>query len=89
MRYIAELNKIIEKQKTVSTKRLAPIVQAIAQMYADTGKKITNQRKRIIELERLYNIEKTKNARLSAHVQNHEDLKRAHNELKKKLKNKR
>lgn len=83
---IADLNHIIDKQKTVSTKRIAPLVRSVGQIYADTSKKVTKQKERIKELERLYNIEKTKSARLSAHVQNHEDLKRAHEELKKKYK---
>lgn len=86
IKQIAELNQIIDNQKTVSTKRLAPLVRAIGQIYADTSKKVTKQKERIKELDRLYNIEKSKAARLSAHVQNHEDLKRAHEKLKKKYK---
>jgi predicted RNase H-like nuclease (RuvC/YqgF family) len=86
MKQIAELKNIIENQKTISTSRLAPFIEAIGKSYAETAAKVANQKGTINTLNRNYSVEKSKAAKLAAHVQHHEDLKRLHHKAKGDLK---
>lgn len=86
MKELAELRKIVESQKTVSTKRLGPLFDKIQKSYIQTAIKVKNQKETIKKINSNYSIANSKAARLSVHVQTHEELKKAHTELLKKHK---
>ncbi|PJN87698.1 hypothetical protein [Bacillus sp. mrc49] len=86
MKGLAGLRKIVEGQKTVSTKRLKPLLDEIQSSYIQTGNKVKSQAETIRKINKKYSVVNSKAARLSVHVQTHEDLKKAHSELKAKHK---
>ncbi|MGE6379915.1 hypothetical protein [Peribacillus muralis] len=86
MKELAELRRIVNGQKTVSTKRLKPLLDEIQSSYIQTGNKVKSQAETIRKINKKYSVANSKAARLSVHVQTHEDLKKAHTELKAKYK---
>lgn len=86
MKELAELRKIVENQKTVRTKRLGPLLDEIQKSYIKTANKVKHQKETIKKINANYSVANSKAARLSVHIQTHEDLKRAHSELLKKHK---
>ncbi|MBT2647241.1 hypothetical protein J7E52_10980 [Bacillus sp. ISL-34] len=86
MKELAELKEIVENQKTVRTKRLGPLLNEIQKSYIQTANKVKRQKETIKKINTNYSVANSKAARLSVHVQTHEDLKRAHSELLKKHK---
>jgi hypothetical protein len=85
MKEIVELKEIVANQKTVTTKKLAPLIKAIGQAYANQGEIITNQRNSLKDLNSRYNKVNKKAAKYAALVEEHEKLKNAHNKVKEKL----
>ncbi|MGE7607599.1 hypothetical protein ACQKML_13410 [Peribacillus frigoritolerans] len=49
MKELAELRKIMDTQKTVSTKRLKPLFDEIQRSYIQTANKVKSQKETIIE----------------------------------------
>lgn len=47
MNALMQLKEIAEKQKSVRTSRLAPLVKEFEMMYTMQGKRISNQRKEL------------------------------------------
>lgn len=86
MKELAELRRIVEGQKTVTTKRLKPLLDEIQQSYIQTANKVKSQKETIKKINSNFSVANSKAARLSVHVKTHEDLKRAHSELLKKHK---
>lgn len=86
MKELAELKEIVENQKTVRTKRLGPLLNEIQKSYIQTANKVKHQKETIKKINTNYSVTNSKAARLSVHVQTHEDLKRAHSVLLKKHK---
>lgn len=86
MKELAELRKIVDVQKTVTTKRLRPLLDQIQSSYIQTANKVKSQKETIKKINSNYSVANSKAARLSVHVQTHEDLKKAHSELLKKHK---
>lgn len=54
MKELAELRKIVDGQKTVSTKRLVPLLDAINKSYVESGQKIKRQSEEINRQQGLY-----------------------------------
>ncbi|PJN91031.1 hypothetical protein, partial [Bacillus sp. mrc49] len=73
MKGLAGLRKIVEGQKTVSTKRLKPLLDEIQSSYIQTGNKVKSQAETIRKINKKYSVVNSKAARLSVHVQTHED----------------
>lgn len=65
MKEITELKEIISSQKTVTTKKLKPLVEAIGKAYSDQGKRINAQREVLSQHEAL----KADNRRLYMELQ--------------------
>ncbi|KWW17933.1 hypothetical protein AS888_20690 [Peribacillus simplex] len=86
MKELAELRRIVENQKTVSTKRLKPLLDEIQRSYIQTANKVKSQKETIKKINSNYSVANSKAARLSVHVQTHEELKKAHTDLKAKHK---
>ncbi|MGE6379941.1 hypothetical protein [Peribacillus muralis] len=86
MKELAELRRIVEGQKTVSTKRLKPLLDEIQSSYIQTANKVKNQKETIKKINSQYSVANSKAARLSVHVQTHEELKKAHTDIKAKHK---
>ncbi|WP_342025751.1 hypothetical protein AADC60_24625 [Cytobacillus pseudoceanisediminis] len=83
MNPIDELKEIIRCQKSVSTNRLEDIVIKFEKMYIDQGKKINSQRKNIAEVNIKYQREKEKAERRKVMVEQYENLKLNHSNLKR------
>lgn len=86
MKELAELRNIVENQKTVRTKRLKPLLEEIQRSYIQTANKVKGQKETIKKINSNYSVANSKAARLSVHVQTHEELKKAHSDLKVKHK---
>ncbi|MFI8492203.1 hypothetical protein ACIGC1_04720 [Peribacillus butanolivorans] len=86
MKELAELRKIVDGQKTVTTKRIKPLLDEIQKSYVQTANKVKHQKDTIKKINSNYSVVNSKAARLSVHVQTHENLKKAHSELKAKHK---
>lgn len=86
MKELAELRRIVDGQKTVTTKRLKPLLDEIQKPYIQTANKVKSQKETIKKINSNYSVANSKAARLSVHVQTHEELKKAHSDLKAKHK---
>lgn len=86
MKELAELRRIMDGQKTVTTKRLKPLFEEIQRSYIQTANKVKSQKETIKKINSNYSAANSKAARLSVHVQTHEELKKAHSDLKSKHK---
>ncbi|MGE7766646.1 hypothetical protein [Peribacillus sp. NPDC096540] len=86
MKELAELRRIVDSQKTVTTKRIKPLLDEIQKSYIQTANKVKSQKETIKKINSNYSVANSKAARLSVHVQTHEELKKAHSELKAKHK---
>ncbi|MES1041240.1 MULTISPECIES: hypothetical protein [Peribacillus] len=75
MKELAELRRIVDGQKTVSTKRLKPLLDEIQKSYIQTANKVKSQKETIKKINTNYSVANSKAARLSVHVQTHEDTK--------------
>lgn len=63
MKEIAELRTIVENQKTVTTSRIEPLVEAVQKAYVESGKKIKrqqddNERQQMLHERRMEKINK-------------------------------
>ena len=60
MKPMEELKSIISSQKTVSTSRLAPLIEHIEKVTIQQADKLNNQRNRLAELNKRIQIEQSK-----------------------------
>lgn len=80
-----ELQQIIRDQKTVSTKRLEPLVKKADKERIELGEKIRRQRNANAELNKKYQQEKEKAQRRKRAMEDYENLKKKHNKLLKSI----
>ncbi|USK56542.1 hypothetical protein LIS82_08760 [Cytobacillus solani] len=83
MNPIDELKSIIREQKSISTKRLDVIVLKFEKMYIAQGKKINSQKNSLSVINTKYQREKQKAERRKVMVEQFEDLKLNHKNLRR------
>lgn len=83
MNPIDELKSIIREQKSISTKRLEVIVLKFEKMYIAQGKKINSQKNSLSVINTQYQREKQKAERRKVMIEQFEDLKLNHKNLRR------
>lgn len=83
MNPIDELKSIIREQKSISTKKLEVIVLKFEKMYIAQGKKINTQKNSLSVINTQYQREKQKAERRKVMVEQFEDLKLNHKNLRR------
>lgn len=80
MNQLDVLKSIVTNQKSVSTKRLAPLVDKVTEMYVQSGNKISRQKSALSEKDETIKKLKKLNEQLAmkygAHLMYEEDKKR-------------
>jgi hypothetical protein len=70
MNALMQLKEITEKQKSVRTSRLAPLLKEVEMMYIQQGKRISKQKKKLMiqqmESNRMKQFQKNKEQRLES-----------------------
>lgn len=82
---IRELKQIIATQKTISTTRLAPLVEQIEKHYTQRDEKINAQQNSLKRMNIRYQREKDKADRRKAAMQDYENLKVNHQNLRREF----